>query len=120
MLKRTLNNYGFASILEVTITAIVFSIAAVGLMSTITMVNPESTISSKRLEAAYVGKSIMDELRRDVDASTWFIGNADNPLSTGTTFTRTVDMGGIQYNVSYFLTDVDDARQMTMTIDYPD
>ncbi len=115
------NNKGFASILEVTITAIVFSIAAVGLISTITMVQPEATTSSKRLEAAYIGKSIMDELRANVDATTWFLTNTDNPLRTGGPFNQTITQDGVQYNVSYTITDVGGAaRQMTMTIEYPD
>lgn len=124
MNKRLGNNKGFGSILEVTITAIVFSVAAVGLMTTITMVRPESTTSSKRLEAAYIGKQLIDDLRKDVSAETWYLGNTDDPLLPGT-YTDSVTQDGVQYNYTYTIQQVNpygdfDARKLTITIEYPD
>ncbi|MFT7538660.1 MAG: Tfp pilus assembly protein PilV [Lysobacterales bacterium] len=112
---------GFGSIIEVTIAAIIFTIAAFGLMSSITMLSPETAISSQRLEAAYIGRSLLDELRSDVDASSNWL-DAGHPLYSGTTINRTISLGTIQYNVSYRLEDIPglDVRRMTMNIEYPD
>lgn len=119
--KFLFNNKGFGSILEVTITAIVFSVAAVGLISTITMVRPEATTSSKRLEAAYIGKQLMDDLRSNVDAGTWFLGNTDDPLLPGN-YSTSVTQDGVVYSINYTIADDPniDARKMTMTVEYPD
>jgi len=113
MLKTLTKKNGIASFVEVTMTAIIFIIAAAGILTTIATLQPQSIGSQKRLEAAYTAKSILDELHDDVDATTWDSGD----LSVGT-HTRTVG----NYVISYDVSDVPglDVRQVQMTITYPD
>ncbi len=66
---------------EVLVTAVIFVLAAVGIFTTISMLRPQGMESKERLEAAYVGKSVIEELRGYVDERVWL--NADSPLAPG-------------------------------------
>ncbi|VAX34811.1 hypothetical protein MNBD_UNCLBAC01-1575 [hydrothermal vent metagenome] len=113
-----LGKAGF-SILEVIISAVIFVIAVAGVLSSVSMLRPKGGASSKKLEATYTGKSIIDQLRSEVDAGTWDTGN----LQVGVDYTRTVG----SHTVNYYLVDVPSgctsgvdcaARQMFMNIYY--
>lgn len=111
-------NQGFASMVEVIVTAIIFTLAATGIFTTISMLRPHSGESVRRLEAAYVGKGVIDELREFVDASTWDDANGNLALS------KVYDeLFGI-YNVVWFFEEVPGTngavRQLFMNVTYPD
>jgi len=112
---RDLKKNGFASIVEIIVTAIVFVIAAAGILSTMVMFRPQGQEASKKMEAAYIGKGIIDDLRQQVSAEDWF--NAGSPLEVGTT-SFMVD----NYNVTYTITDpvVGDYRKLEMNVTWPD
>jgi len=120
MLK-ILKQEGFASIIEVIISSIIFIIAAAGILTAVsTFQSQAGGNTSKRLEAVYAGKQVIDELRSEVDAETWDSGN----LTTGLHSTTVLG-----YDVNYYLTDVPSgcaawggciARKMTMNIYYDD
>lgn len=106
---------GFASMIEVIVTTVVFIIAAAGILTTVSMLKPSTTISTKRIEAAYIGKGIIDQLRKEVDATTW--DNATGPLAPGT---YNFPSGG--YNITYVISEEPSSslRRLTMNIVWPD
>jgi len=55
MLK-VLKQNGFASIVEVIVTAVVFTVAAFGILTTVSMLRPQGMESYRKLEAAYHAK----------------------------------------------------------------
>lgn len=69
---------GFASMIEVIVTSIIFIITTAGILTTISTFNAQSGGNvSKRLEAVYVGKQVIDSFRSQVDAGTWDSGNLE-------------------------------------------
>ena len=116
---RVLKNNGFASLVEVIVTAIIFTIAAAGILTTISALRPHSSESVRRLEAAYIGKSIIDELREAVDAETW--NEAGSDLATGVVTDST---SFPPYTVTYRIEEVPGTsgtlRQLFMNVTYPE
>jgi len=103
---------GFASLAEVLVTAVIFTIAAFGIFAAISMLRPQSMDSKQRLDAAYAGKSVIEQLRASVDASRW--DNEESPLYPGKT--HSTDVG--DYTVNWSLEDVKDlgVRALTMNV----
>ncbi len=95
MLKISKND-GFASFVEIVMTTGIFLITAVGIYSTIAMVSPKSAQSVKKLEAAYAGKSVIDQLYSRVSADTWSAVGGD--FEIGRKYTQTVGKFQITYN----------------------
>jgi hypothetical protein len=96
-MNRIFKKNGFASFIEIIITAVIFTVAAVGIYATVASVNPRGISSTKKLEAAYYGKSIMEQLKGDVAAGTsWGTGT----VAVGTHILPPV--GGV--TVSYVVT----------------
>lgn len=114
-MQKIFNKNGMASMLEVVITTVIFTISAFGIFSTISMLQPQSAGSSQRLEAAYAGKAVLDQLREEVDASTWSTGG----LTPGAYGPTTTPDG---YTISYTVSDVTGLglRRVDMTITWPD
>ena len=106
---------GFASIVEVAVTAVIFILATAGILSTVSMLKPHGRESTKKIEAAYIGKGIIDQLRKEVHATPGSLFGSN--LSIGThTLTPIGD-----YNVTYVITaPTSDLRQLTMNITWPD
>ncbi len=113
-MKNIISKKGFGSIVEVVITAVIFSIAAIGIFASISTLRPDSIAVRKKLQALKIGQQVINELYNDIDATTWDTGN----LKTGVTHTQTIDV----YSVSYTLTDVAgmDCRELNLTVNYPD
>lgn len=116
---------GFASIVEVIVTAVIFAIAAIGIFSTISMLRATSQGSVQdgggKLGAAYAGKRVLEDLRGKLDPAEW-IANA-GPLGRGIMHTNII--GG--YTVNYYLVDVPGdfpqdlaPRRLFMNVYYPD
>ena len=102
-------------------TALIFSIAAFGMLATMSLLRPAGKGSARKLEATYIGKQVIDDLRKEVDATTWT--DAGSNLAVGT-HTRNVPSltGDFNYEISYTISDVGSIglRKMDMTITYPD
>lgn len=117
MLPHDLQENGFASITEVIVTSIIFVLAAAGIMSTLAMLRPQGGGSTQKIEAAYLGKGIMDDLRKDVDAATW--NDANSRLAPGPH-----NLGQINgFTVSYTVTQLpspSNVRRLDMTVSWPD
>lgn len=113
MLK-VLKKEGFASFVEVIITAVIFVTAALGIFTSISMLRPHGTDAAKRLEAAYAGKQVLDELRAYVDENLWYDPTSD--IAPGT-HSKTVG----NFTVNYYLEDVPalGIRQISMNVYSP-
>ena len=117
------NNQGFASIVEVIVTSIIFIITAVGMMATISTVKTPSTGSTKKLECTYRAKGFAQQLRQYVDGSTWDTGYGygySSLLSIGSYGTTTFGDCTIDYEI--FDSDVTglEMRRLVMNIEWPD
>ncbi len=112
MLKNLKRKKGFASLLEIVITSIIFIIAAFGIFTSIASFSPKGKNSSKRLEAAYIGRRVLDELRSHVDARVW--DKKESGLLTGESYATTLG----NYTVKWQLADVPDLklRRLLMNI----
>ena len=112
---RDLKNQGFASIVEIVVTTIVFVIAAAGILSTMIMFRPLGKEASLKVEAAYIGRGIIDDLRQQVNAEDW--NDPGSSLAPGT-YTTTIGI----YTIDYEITDEPNLgyRKLTMNITYPD
>jgi prepilin-type N-terminal cleavage/methylation domain-containing protein len=67
------------TLVEVVVAAIIFAIAAAGMMATVSSLTTPAAESSREVTAAFIGKQILENLRRNVNAENWNTGN----LSTG-------------------------------------
>ena len=115
-MKRLLNNNGFASILEVIVSSIIFMTAAVGFFTSVSMMRPQSNDSTKKLAALYAGRSVAEELRGEVYGNLW--NHSSSNLRPGVLHTRSVGI----YTINYILTDDPNLsmRRLDMNIYYPD
>lgn len=115
LLYQEKNNQGFASIAEVMISAVIFAIASLGILATITSLQPHTAQSEKRLQAMYIAKGVMEELYQYVDATTW--NNTGSPVETDLIHNLTYG----DYNVAYYLEDVPnlELRKLTINVTYP-
>lgn len=118
MLKNLKNN-GFASIVEVIVTSIIFVIAVAGILTTMSMLRPAGEESAKKLEAAYIAKQELERLRGQIDASTW--DNASFNYLPGT-YSKVVVGDTGNYTVNWIVSNVPNLnlRQVNMTVTFPD
>lgn len=102
------------TITEVVIATMIFTLAMAGVFASISQLRQPAAESTQEVTAAFFGKWVLDDLRRQVSADTWNNGILANG-STGT-ITNTID--GRTYNATYFV--VDDpgtnARQVTLNV----
>ena len=109
---KTGRNEGFASIIEVIVTTVIFIIATAGILSTVSMLKPLSLESTKEIDAAYVGKGVIDKLRNEVDAAPGGVFFGPN-LALGVHNLGLID----GYSVSYTITEpIVNVRKLEMTI----
>ncbi|MCA9401243.1 MAG: hypothetical protein KC713_06425 [Candidatus Omnitrophica bacterium] len=117
-MSQHLNNSGFASFVEIVITSIIFIIASLGIFTSISAIQPQSIDSVHKLEAAYYGKRVIEELYNLVDARTWNDGSSY--LTPDTVFSRTYVTADADIVVNWMLTDVSGLplRHMDMNVYY--
>lgn len=96
------------TIVEVLVASMVFSIAAVGIFSTIAITRKPSAVSERKIAAAYYGKRVLDDLRAKTDArpNVWnggALGTAGSlPYSVGL---GTTTINGTVYTATYTVND---------------
>lgn len=56
---------------EIIVSALIFSIAVAGMFATISSLQKPAEESREDISAAYVGKQILEDLRKEIDAETW-------------------------------------------------
>ena len=121
ILKKFGKSCGF-SLVEVTVAALIFVIAAVGIISTVAVLRTPSRSYETGIPAAYYGQNILDNLRSSVDQRTW--ANPDlavNPLAPGNHTIAPVTIANTTYNAVYTV-DPDDptlkGRRVRLTISW--
>jgi len=116
MLK-ILKKQGF-SFVELIVTSVILVISFVCILTTISSLQPQEQISSRKLEAALFAKSLASELRSQVDASTWDTGNLAVNVPGSPHILNNPPAG---WDVRWDVTDVNAfLRQIVFTITYPD
>ena len=102
--------------MEVTIAALIFSIAAVGLFSAFQAQRMTTEQTEKRLEAGYVAREVLEDLRTKVDPANWGPGGL---LENGTTQTRTIGRSNMNYTVTYTVTEPNPGiRRVDLTVSW--
>ena len=111
---KILKKDGFASFVEIVVTAVIFIVAGLGLFTSISMLRPQGADSAKKLEAAYIGKQVIDQLRAQVDARTW--NSSLSNLAPNVMHSSVID----GYTVNYFLLDDNSLgiRQLYLNVYY--
>lgn len=74
------------TLVEVIVATIIFLLAAAGLFATISALGKPSSVSEREMRAAMIAKSIIHDLRKEVDSDTWNFGN----LQAGATYSAPV------------------------------
>ena len=68
-------NQNGASLVEVLIAALIFTIAATGLFTTFASQRETTKRSQRQVQAAYYGRQVLEELRSKVDQRNWDSGD---------------------------------------------
>ncbi len=103
-------------------TAVIFMLAAFGIMSTVSMLRPHNLEVSREIEASYHAKNMMDYLRGQVDAVAWEANTG--PLKHGVTHSNTIG----DYTINWTLEEVNPMdypaglapRKLSMNVYFPD
>ena len=112
------------SIAEALVAAMVFSIAAVGVFSTISSIQKPTVNTDRSLQAAYIGQQVLEGLRSQVNGTTW---NTTGGLALGPGGApRTYDcspaapINNITYQCTYTVTQAaSGARSVTANVTWP-
>ena len=109
---------GFSAV-EIIVASLVFVTASVSILSILSSLKKPSSKSERKVEAAYFGKSVLDELRAKVDAGTWNqVGVAPAP---GTYTTTKTSASGLDYTVAYTISDsTASTRKVTLNVTWPE
>ena len=91
---RELKNEGFASIIEVVVTSVIFIVTTFGIMAAISSMSPLSDQSFDDVQGQYVAEDFSRRLTSNVSASQW--QNASSPIAPG-----------VLYNGAYTITEMD-------------
>lgn len=124
-------NAGF-TITEVIVSALIFAIAAAGVLATATTMRKPAVDSSEEVTAAFLAKRILDDLRSQLDSVTWIQAQtAGGPFEKDKTYTfvntpsltllQPVVVDGITFTPSYtVLADPGgtQARKVNLTINW--
>ena len=110
--------HGF-SLVEVMVAGVIFSIAVVGVFSSLAAVKKPIHTSDKSLDAALCGQQVLEGLRASVDASNW---NEDSsPLKLKPDYAPASVGACVGYTLEYAVTDAGNgARKVTLTVAFPD
>jgi Tfp pilus assembly protein PilV len=73
---RRRENEGF-TVVEVIVASLIFALTAAGIFATISALNQPVVESSEEVKAAFLGKRILEDLRKEVDATIWTGGPLD-------------------------------------------
>lgn len=112
-----LKNKKAVSLIEVTIGALIFSISAAGLFSVFRAQRFATEQTENRLEAAYVARQVLEDLRTKVDPQTWNTG----ALTLGAHTLPPIPSSNplVTYNVTYNVTEPEagvDIRRVDLTV----
>ena len=101
---------------EVIMASVIFTITVVGVFATYTSIRQPSSSTDEKIKAAYIGKKLLDELRANVSADTWELGNSALALGA---YRKSEVVDGITYWVDYIIEPDPGgtaARKVTVTV----
>ncbi len=104
---------------EVVIATLIFALAMAGVFSTIANLRQPSIESTQEVTAAFIGKRILDDLRKDVSAETWNTGKLVNGTTYGPFSAAVVD--GQTYTYTYAVENDPNgttARKVTLNVSW--
>lgn len=100
---------------EVVIATLIFSLAMAGVFASISNLRQPAIESTQEVTAAFIGKRVLEDLRKDVSAATWNSGN----LAIGTYGPiEAAKVGNQTYFYNYIVTSDPgtNARQVTLNV----
>ncbi len=117
-MKKLNQNSGF-SMTEVVVAAVIFAISVAGFLSTSASLRQPGAKTERRLQASYIGKQVLEDLRVDLNPTNWTGGS----LAEGTFNLLPITANGIQYRVTYTVTSLDPSdinapRKVDLTISW--
>ncbi len=112
ILKRSHAQAGF-SVVEVIVATLIFGIAATGIFAMTAGLQKPAAETTEDVNAALVGKRVLENLRTAVDRTTWF--EPGGPLDTAGTHTLSaVTVDGVAYTPAYTVTEEADGGRKVM------
>ena len=113
------NAHGF-SLVEAMVASVIFSIAVVGVFSSLAAIKNPVKNSDKSLAAAFCGQQVLENLRASVSADTWSQGTSKLKIANGMTVTP-LPSACSGFTVTYDVTDAGNgARKVQLNVTYPD
>ena len=88
------------SLVEVMMATLIFAIAAAGLFSTFRVQREYSNRSERKLQAAYCGRQVLEELRAKVDQRNWDSGDLQEGNHTYNLFSSPCNIFTATYTVT--------------------
>ena len=119
ILEKVKQEKGF-TVVEVVVATLIFAIAATGLFAMVAGLQKQGVESSSGdVNAALVGKRVLENLRTSVDASTWnTVGGPFDP-ATNPHILPAVTVAGISYTPSYdVVSQPDGGRKVTLHMNW--
>ncbi len=98
--QRKMNQSGF-SLVEVTISSIIFAMTSVGILTLLSSSRPANEVAFQRTQAAYYAQSVLEDLRTRVDQRP----GAGALLANGTRAYPSVTVSGVTYTATYTVSD---------------
>lgn len=120
ILKKIFSKDGFTMV-EIIISALIFALAAAGIFATVSVLNQPVAETSDEVSAAFLGKQVLEDLRKQVGESTWDSGTL-NPIGGngyGVYYSPSpIEIDGVNYSWSYVVTQDPNtgARNVDLTV----
>ena len=109
------------TLVELVVAVLIFSLSIASILSVLGSMNKTSSASFEEVQAIYRGKEILEDLRLDVDATTWDDAAASR-LTPGTVYNLPpppVGPDGITFDASYNVTaDPSGGRWVNLTVSW--
>jgi len=110
------NHRGFTMV-EIVVAAMVFALSIAGLLAAVSSLNRPAVESFEEVQAAYVAKQVLEDLKLHIDARTW--NEETSKLKPGETFTETITRHGIDFTASWIVTeDAAGGRWVDVTVSW--
>jgi len=108
---------GFTMV-EIMVSILIFSLSIAGLLSAISSLNRPAVESFEEVQATYIGKQILEQLKHGIDAATWNEEDATLAITT-VPITASIPHQGINFDTSYTIeADTFGGRWVTLTINW--
>lgn len=115
-MMKNMRTSGF-TIIEVIVSTVIFTIVAAGLYASVSSLRKPAGDTTKTMNAALIGKNVLEDLRSRISASDWDSGGPLDPANSPYTLTPVI-LDGITYTPSYIVnaTDPSGARRVDVTV----